>query len=192
MPVIEYLKQNEIINVWQLIDKSIELCYGLSSNVLNLLNDSVEHTMLNNQYVTLFTGSKIERSNLEQIIQYALKYKRTPIVFYKPDNSQDPNLGHYSELVTKVVNRLIDKSKIGVVLVPPNHKMKSNCDVYYSYSIQTLIQSNIKPQLIFFTRMVNENSFNILIDQIPKVCYYSNIKSKEGMVGPGQNYYAKV
>ena len=36
------------------------------------------------------------------------------------------------------------------------------------------------------------NSFNILIDQIPKVCYYSNIKSKEGMVGPGQNYYAKV
>ena len=98
----------------------------------------------------------------------------------------------FSKLVTTVVNKLIDKSKIGVVLVPPNHKMKSNCDVYYSYSIQTLIESNIKPQLIFFTRLVNENSFNILIDQIPKVCYYSNIKSKEGMVGPGQNYYAKV
>ena len=190
--LIDYLKQNEIINVWQLIDKSIELCYGLSSNVLNLLDNSVEHTMLNNQYVTLYTGSKNERAKLEQIIQYALKYKRTPIVFYKPDNSQDPNLGHYSELVTKVVNKLVNKSKIGVVLVPPSPKMKSNCDVYYSYSIQTLIQSDIKPQLIFFTRMVNENSFNILIDQIPKVCYYSNIKSKEGMVGPGQNYYAKV
>ena len=39
---------------------------------------------------------------------------------------------------------------------------------------------------------MNKNSFNILIDQIPKVCYYSNVKSKEGMVGPGQNYYAKV
>ena len=150
--------------------------------------------MISNQYVTLYNKDLYIQEKLKEIIQYALKYNRIPMLFYYP--------GHYiSDNILEVVKKYIDKDKISVIEQPPSDYMESipplifkpNCDVYYAYSMQAIIQSQIKPQLIFFTRMVNEASFNVLIDQIPKVCYYSDIETSDhGMVGPGNNYYAKM
>ena len=52
----------------------------------------------------------------------------------------------------------------------------------------------------FFTRMVNERTFNIFLDHIPKVCYYNTVNSpldEESNrllmeLGPGNEYYAKM
>jgi len=201
-----YIKKNKLNSVYELVDKSVELCYGLSNNVIKLLDESVEHIMISNQYVTLYNGDEDEQKKLKEIIQYALKYNRTPIVFYHPGTRvQTPANKKYhptfSDLVTGVINDIINKNKISVIKEPVSDYMKSipplnfklNCHVYYTYSLQAIIQSQIKPQLIFFTRLVNEASFNIFLDQIPKVCYYSNVKTSDhGMVGPGNNYYAKV
>lgn len=217
--LLDYLEKKEIIDLWDLIDKSAELGYGLSNKIKLLLNDSVEHIMASNTRVSLTGSVKDKEKKLKHMILYALKYNRLPIVFYSPERllfgpKVDAGIAkqnsevravtkqqvmidtQFEPMVVKVIKQFIKDDAIGKA----ERVCKKDCLVYYAHNVQELIESEVNPQLIFVTRMVNEKTFNIYLDQIPKVCYYNTVNSPLSdedkkilkQLGPGPAYYAKV
>jgi len=217
--LLDYLEKEGITDLWDLIDKSGELGYSLSNKVKLMLNDSVEHIMASNTRVSLVGTVKEKEKKLKHMILYALKYNRLPIVFYSPERlgfgprvdtgiaKQDSGVRlvtkqekmidpQFDPMVFKVVRQFIKDNAVGKA----ERVCKKDCLVYYAHNVQDLIESEVNPQLIFFTRMINEKTFNIYLDQIPKVCYYNTINSPLSdedkkilqQLGPGQAYYAKV
>ena len=217
--LLDYLEKKEIIDLWDLIDKSAELGYGLSNKIKLLLNDSVEHIMASNTRVSLTGSVKDKEKKLKHMILYALKYNRLPIVFYSPERllfgpKVDAGIAkqnsevravtkqqvmidtQFEPMVVEVIKQFIKDDAIGKA----ERVCKKDCLVYYAHNVQELIESEVNPQLIFVTRMVNEKTFNIYLDQIPKVCYYNTVNSPLSdedkkilkQLGPGPAYYAKV
>lgn len=217
--LLEYLEKEEITDLWDLIDKSGELGYSLSSKVRLMLNDSVEHIMVSNSRVSLTGTVKEKEKKLKHMILYALKYNRLPMVFYSPErytfgpkidkgiateHEARPVTKHeklidpkFDPMVFKVIRQFIkDESVIKAI-----RGCRKDCLVYHAHNVQNLIESEINPQLIFFTRLINEKTFSIFLDQIPKVCYYNTLnysvteddKNILQQLGPlGHSYYAKV
>jgi hypothetical protein len=183
-----------------------------------MIGDSVEHVMVSNSRISLGGTLKEKEKKLKGILMYALKYNRIPIVFHSPErllfgakvtntgvsNSKKPiALKHekivdpqFDPMVFKVVRQLMKEESVGEA----TRFGKKDCLVYYSHTSKDLIESEINPQIIFFTRMVNERTFNIFLDHIPKVCYYNTVNSpldEESNrllmeLGPGNEYYAKM
>lgn len=208
--LLDHIEKENIVDLWELIDKSHELGYGLSDKIKLMLGDSVEHTMVANSRVSLVGSVKDKEKKLKQIVLYALKYNRFPIIFYIPKKEKttpalDKKLGQivdtsFDTMAFKVIKQFIKDDAVGVAKRNP---LRKDCLVYHAHNLQDLIESEIHPQLIFFSRLINEKTFNIFLDQIPKVCYYNTIELAAGeehwtdkrllkMLGPGQEYYAKV
>jgi hypothetical protein len=216
--LLKYLNDQKLTDLWRLIDRSHELGYGLSDKVKLMIGDSVEHVMVSNSRISLGGTLKEKEKKLKGILMYALKYNRIPIVFHSPErllfgakvtntgvsNSKKPiALKHekivdpqFDPMVFKVVRQLMKEESVGEA----TRFGKKDCLIYYSHTSKDLIESEINPQIIFFTRMVNERTFNIFLDHIPKVCYYNTVNSpldEESNrllmeLGPGNEYYAKM